>query len=56
MSVLQVKPDGPTLKDQYWWVVLPVILRSWTGKTFTFVLLRKGDWILIATIAGGRHK
>lgn len=40
-------PVGPTSQDQYWWTVLPVIFRRWEGKTFTFVLLRRGQWMLI---------
>ncbi len=39
--------EGPTLMDQYWWTLLPVILRSWKGKRFTFVLLRESGWILM---------
>jgi len=39
--------EGPTLKDQYWWTLLPIILRSWEGEQFTFVLLRSGEWILV---------
>jgi len=39
--------NGPNLMDQYWWTQLPVILRSWEGGKFTFVL-RKGRWMLIS--------